>query len=183
MGGSGIAAAGERPGCSPHCGASAPVPVALFDPDRHLGDQGPRFRRVIEVRVQRRFSDLDPLGHVNNVAYHDYLQEARVGLIGEVGLIVNPAYSQIVVSQEVRHVRPLHYGEEHAIVEVRLAHLARTSYTLAYRILDETGDLVAEASTRLAVVDSTTGRPIRLPEELRAMLTAGAADADAPDSA
>ncbi len=135
---------------------------------------------MIAIRVQRRFSDLDPLGHVNNVAYHDYLQEARVGLIGEVGMIVNPAYSQIVVSQEVHHLRPLHYSEEPAIIEVRLAQLARTSYTLAYRILDETGALVAEASTRLAVVDSTTGRPIRLPEELRTMLTAGAADADSP---
>lgn len=136
---------------------------------------------MIAIRVQRRFSDLDPLGHVNNVAYHDYLQEARVGLIGEVGMIVNPAYSQIVVSQEVQHLRPLHYSEEPAIIEVRLANLARTSYTLAYRILDETGDLVAEASTRLAVVDSTTGRPIRLPEELRAMLISGSADADTPE--
>ena len=35
------------------------------------------------IEIYRRFSDLDPLGHVNNVAYHDYLQEARMGLIGE----------------------------------------------------------------------------------------------------
>ena len=28
--------------------------------------------------LERRFSDLDLLGHVNNVMYHDYLQEARI---------------------------------------------------------------------------------------------------------
>jgi len=129
---------------------------------------------VIAIRVQRRFSDLDPLGHINNVAFHDYLQEARVGLIGEVGMIVNPEYSQIVVSQEVVHHRPLHWAEEPIIIEVRLAHLARTSYTLAYRILDEAGTLVAQATTRAAVVDSVSGRPVRLPAPLRAMLEAGA---------
>ena len=33
---------------------------------------------VFVTQVYRRFSDLDPLGHVNNVVYLDYLQEARL---------------------------------------------------------------------------------------------------------
>ena len=124
------------------------------------------------IEVQRRFSDLDPLGHVNNVAYHDYLQEARMGLIGDLDAVVNDEFAQIVVSQEIRHVRPLGYSREPVVVEARVTDLARTSYSIVYRILDEHGDIAAEATTRLAVVDATTGRPMRMPESLRERLLA-----------
>lgn len=122
------------------------------------------------IEVQRRFSDLDPLGHVNNVAYHDYLQEARMGLIGELDAVVNNDFAQVVVSQEIRHVKPLGYAREPVVIEARVTDLARTSYSIVYRILDEQGEVAAEATTRLAVVDAATGRPMRMPESLRERL-------------
>ena len=124
------------------------------------------------IEVQRRFSDLDPLGHVNNVAYHDYLQEARMGLISELEAVVNADYAQVVVSQEIRHVKPLGYSREPVVIEARVTDLARTSYSIVYRVLDEQGEMAAEATTRLAVVDATTGRPMRMPESLRERLIA-----------
>lgn len=124
------------------------------------------------IEVQRRFSDLDPLGHVNNVAYHDYLQEARMGLISELDAVVNDDYAQVVVSQEIRHVKPLGYSREPVVIEAQVVDLARTSYSIVYRILDEQGELAAEATTRLAVIDATTGRPMRMPESLRERLLA-----------
>ena len=127
---------------------------------------------MTRVEVQRRFSDLDPLGHVNNVAYHDYLQEARMGLIGELDAVVNDDFAQIVVSQEIRHIKPLGYAREPVVIEAQVTDMARTSYSIVYRILDETGDVAAEATTRLAVVDATTGRPMRMPEWLRERLAA-----------
>jgi acyl-CoA thioester hydrolase len=124
------------------------------------------------IEVQRRFSDLDPLGHVNNVAYHDYLQEARMGLISELEAVVNADYAQVVVSQEIRHVKPLGYSREPVVIEARVTDLARTSYSIVYRVLDERGEVAAEATTRLAVVDATTGRPMRMPGSLRERLIA-----------
>ncbi len=124
------------------------------------------------IEVQRRFSDLDPLGHVNNVAYHDYLQEARMGLIGELDAVVNDDFAQIVVSQEIRHVKPLGYAREPVVIEAEVTDMARTSYSIVYRILDEHGDVAAEATTRLAVIDPQSGRPIRMPESLREQLLA-----------
>ena len=124
------------------------------------------------IKVQRRFSDLDPLGHVNNVAYHDYLQEARMGLISELEAVVNADYAQVVVSQEIRHVKPLGYSREPVVIEARVTDLARTSYSIIYRVLDERGEVAAEATTRLAVVDATTGRPMRMPGSLRERLIA-----------
>lgn len=125
---------------------------------------------MTRIEIQRRFSDLDPLGHVNNVAYHDYLQEARMGLIGELDAVINDEFAQIVVSQEIRHIKPVGYARDPVVIEASVTDIARTSYTITYRILDEHGDVAAEATTRLAVVDPVNGRPIRMPEALRERL-------------
>lgn len=136
----------------------------------------PYAARMLSVPVYRRFSDLDPLGHVNNVAFHDYLQEARMGLIGDLDAVVSADYAQIVVSQEIRHRKPLVHSPAPVSVEIAISSLARTSYTIEYRILDEDGAVAAEATTRMAVVDPRSGRPIRIPEALLVRLSPHAAD-------
>jgi len=125
---------------------------------------------VHAIPVQRRFSDLDPLGHVNNVVFLDYLQEARVGLLQELDFVRGSDFSQVVVKQQITHRKPLLYAREPVIVEVWVDRIGNSSYTVGYRILDEHGELCAEATTVMAVVDSTTGRPVRIPVELRARL-------------
>lgn len=129
-----------------------------------------RLISVLTVPVYRRFSDLDPLGHVNNVAFHDYLQEARMGMIGHVSEVVNDDYALVVVSQAVRHRKPLMHSHEPVMIETSISDLGRSSYTIEYRILDENGELAAEGTTKLAATDPQTGRPIRLPESLRQQL-------------
>ena len=125
---------------------------------------------VLRVPVYRRFSDLDPLGHVNNVVFHDYLQEARMGLIRDIDFVRSPSFSQVVVKQEITHRKPLLLAPEPIIIETWITHLGNTSYTIRYRVFDETGDLAAEASSVMAVVDPESGRPIRMNAELRALL-------------
>ena len=127
---------------------------------------------VLRVPVYRRFSDLDPLGHVNNVVFHDYLQEARVGMLHDIGFVRGPGFSQVVVKQEITHRKPLLLAREPVIIETWVEHLGNSSYTFRYRILDEHGDVAAEASSVMAVVDPETGRPIRIHPELRAVLAA-----------
>ncbi|MFM1964530.1 MAG: hypothetical protein RL134_255 [Actinomycetota bacterium] len=126
--------------------------------------------RIARIPVHRRFSDLDPLGHVNNVVFHDYLQEARVGLLRDFRLVHGHGVSQVVVKQEITHRKPLLLAAEPVVIETWVAHLGNTSYTLKYRIIDEHGDVAAEASTVLAVLDQESGRPVRMAAELRAVL-------------
>ena len=125
---------------------------------------------VLRVPVHRRFSDLDPLGHVNNVVFHDYLQEARMGMVHDLDLVRSSTFAQVVVKQEITHRKPLLLSPEPIIIETWIVHLGKSSYTIGYRILDEHGDLAAEASTLMAVVDPESGRPIRIHAELRALL-------------
>ena len=125
---------------------------------------------VLRVPVYRRFSDLDPLGHVNNVVFHDYLQEARVGMLHDLGFVRGPGFAQVVVKQEITHRKPLLLAREPVVIETSIERLGNSSYTIRYRILDEHGDVAAEASSVIAVVDPESGRPIRIHPELRAVL-------------
>ncbi len=124
----------------------------------------------VRVPVYRRFSDLDPLGHVNNVVFHDYLQEARIGLLRDLGFVRGEGFAQVVVRQQITHRKPLLLAPEPVIVETWIEHLGNSSYTIRYRMLDEVGDVAAEAATVMAVVDPQSGQPIRMHAELRAVL-------------
>lgn len=126
---------------------------------------------ILRIPVYRRFTDLDPLGHVNNVAYFDYLQEARIGVLRDIDLVSSESFAQIVVRQEITHLKPLLLSTEPLIIETWIEGLRNSSYTVRYRIIDEEGDVAAEASTMCAVVDPTTTKPIRMNAELRAVLT------------
>jgi acyl-CoA thioester hydrolase len=124
----------------------------------------------LRIPVRRRFTDLDPLGHVNNVAYFDYLQEARIGLLRDIGLVRAESFAQVVVKQEITHLRPLFLSSEPLIIETWIEALRNSSYTVRYRIIDDSGEVAAEAATVCAVVDPESGRPIRIHDELRAVL-------------
>lgn len=124
----------------------------------------------LRIAVFRRYSDLDPLGHVNNVAYFDYLQEARIGVLRDIGLVSSDSFAQVVVKQELTHLKPLMYSSEPLIIETWIDGMRNSSYTVRYRIIDEVGDVAAEASTICAVVDPATTKPIRMSAELRAVL-------------
>jgi len=86
---------------------------------------------------------MDQLGHVNNVTYVDYLQEARVDM-----LRVHPpasggealAEGVVVVRHEVRYLAPLVFRAEPVSIELWVTEIRASTFTLAYEIFDETPD-------------------------------------------
>jgi len=120
-----------------------------------------------------RWADLDLLGHVNNVTYVDYLQEARVDLLrhhgpeatAEDGLVEGV----VVVRHEVSYAAPLLFGRETVSIEVWVTEIRAASFTLAYEIFHDTDggrQVYARASTLLTPYVFATERPRRLgPEE------------------
>ncbi len=120
--------------------------------------------------IQRRYGDIDQQGHVNNVVFFDYLQDARVALLFSVWHSTMRDLQQVIVHQEMSYKKSLLLALEPVVVEVWVSKIGNTSYSLAYRVLDDNGDLAAEASTTLATIDPTTGRPARIPDNLRVVL-------------
>ena len=124
-----------------------------------------------------RWADMDPLGHVNNVTFVDYLQESRVDMLrvhapatgGE-----QLAEGTVVVRHEVEFRAPLVFRPEPVRIESWVTRIRAASFTMAYEILDERPrgrrHLYVRASTVLTPYLFNEGRPRRIREEERAVL-------------
>jgi acyl-CoA thioester hydrolase len=87
-----------------------------------------------------RWADLDLLGHVNNVTYVDYLQEARVDMLrvhAPDSRAEDLAEGVVVVRHEVEYLRPLEFRHRPVTIESWVTEVRAASFTMAYEILDE----------------------------------------------
>ncbi len=123
---------------------------------------------VLITQVYRRFSDLDQLGHVNNVVYLDYLQEARLRALIQIGYTEILQLRQVMAHQSIEFRRPIFYSTDPLTIEVWISSVGNTSYRMKYRILSEVGELAAEAESVMVCFDNDKAVPI--PDKLRSAL-------------
>ncbi|MFF8955938.1 acyl-CoA thioesterase [Streptomyces sp. NPDC014894] len=133
-------------------------------------------------RCPLRWSDMDAFGHVNNVVFLRYLEEARIDFMFRLqpgdG---SPSFSggSVVARHEIDYVRPLVHRHEPVTVESWVTRIGAASLTIAYEIKDEAGDaedgegsaqVYVRASTVVVPYDLEAGRPRRISAEERAHL-------------
>ncbi len=123
---------------------------------------------VLITQIYRRFSDLDPLGHINNVVFLDYLQEARLRALLQIGYTEILQLRQVMAHQSIEFRRPIFYSTDPLTVEVWISSVGNTSYRMKYRILNEVGELAAEAESVMVCFDNDKAVPI--PDKLRSAL-------------
>jgi acyl-CoA thioester hydrolase len=120
---------------------------------------------------------MDSLGHVNNVVYVDYLQEARVDMFrvhapadGGDALVEGV----VVVRHEVEFVSPLVFRFEPVRVECWVTEIKAATFTMAYEVLDELADgrrrIYLRASSLLTPYVFSEERPRRIRPEEREVL-------------
>lgn len=84
---------------------------------------------------------MDMLGHVNNVTYLDYLQEARIDMFavhaGFTG-VADLAEGVVVVHHEVEFAAPLVFRREPVLVDVWITDIGVSTFTMAYEVYDRT---------------------------------------------
>lgn len=124
---------------------------------------------VHEVPV--RYRDLDTYGHVNNVVYGTYCEEARVAYVEEVLPLDDIGeFSAVVVSLNIDFRSSV---TEMSTVDVgaEVTRVGESSFTMAYE-LRQGGDLVAEAETTQVYVDPATRESKSLPQDWRDAIAA-----------
>ncbi|MGN6783194.1 MAG: acyl-CoA thioesterase [Marmoricola sp.] len=97
-------------------------------------------RHVYECPL--RWADMDMLGHVNNVTWVDYLQEARIDMFAvHAGFsgVADLAEGVVVVRHEVDFVAPLVFRRQPVLVDVWISEIRAASFTMAYEVYDEVG--------------------------------------------
>ncbi len=124
------------------------------------------------VDVQLRWSDMDAQRHVNNARIADYLQEARVGLLGDSGLL---EHGVVVTGQQVQFRRSVDYADEPLAVEIVVTALGAARVEVGY-LLRQRDEPVAEARTQLTPFSFDEQRPVRLQPATRAALERHLAD-------
>ena len=115
---------------------------------------------------------MDAFQHVNNVAFLEYLQEARVDMFWvhpqQIGLA--PLTQGIVVARhEISYLTPLTWREEPIIIEAWVRNLHASSFEIEYLVRDEESKY-ATARSVLVPYDLEKKRPRRLSADEKAAL-------------
>lgn len=126
------------------------------------------------VDVDIRWSDLDAYGHVNNVEYLRYLEEARVRAFadwfGQDRTLLREGV--LVARAEIDYLAPLTFTYEPARITMWCSHLGAASFDVAYLVTAPNDDtrVYARAETTLVPYDLKAERPRRLSESERESL-------------
>lgn len=107
--------------------------------DRALTGGGPGWgSAVVEHPVHVRFSDIDLLGHVNNLQYLEYAQMAQVDLL--VGVLeearINGSVSTVIARSEIDYVGQMNLRPEPYAVRSRVVAVGETSVSFEQEIRD-----------------------------------------------
>lgn len=126
-------------------------------------------RKVIPLR----WNDFDVLGHVNNVRYFEFMQDARVSLVETMNLTKSDLadIGHVVAHQEIDYLKPIPMDTTEITVEAFVEKIGGASYDLAYEISDGNGLIFAKSSTVMVTFDVKADAVVRIPENIRAALT------------
>ena len=121
-----------------------------------------------------RFSDVDVYGHVNNVKYFEYYQEARIAFIASLADGDVDSIRQVVARIDVDYRRPILFRPEPYAVESWVTRIGTTSYDLSSRIVDGPagGETYSQAEVRLVAYDLASQRSRPLTDVERSRLEA-----------
>ncbi len=111
-----------------------------------------------------RWSDMDAYGHVNNVVFLRYLEEARVDFMFRLAPVeYDRTFSTgtVVARHEIDYLRPLAHRHAPVTIETWVTKINAAAVTLRYEVKDEK-QVYARASTVIVPYDLDEGRPRRL---------------------
>lgn len=129
-----------------------------------VAEPSPAHRHVFPRMV--RFADIDSQGHVNNVRFLDYLEDARFGMfaIDPVKAGEAPFGGLVVTRHEIDYRRPLGLRPEPVRVETWVTQIRPVRFTLAYEIRDD-DEVYATATSVIVAYDVERAAPRRLSED------------------
>ncbi|MFB9627168.1 acyl-CoA thioesterase [Nonomuraea helvata] len=112
-----------------------------------------------------RFADVDSQGHVNNVRFLDYLEDARFGMFHIDPYVAGeePFKGLVVTRHEIDYRRPLGFRADPVRVETWVTEIRAVRFSLQYEIRDDS-EVYVTAKSVLAAYDVERAGPRRLTE-------------------
>lgn len=125
------------------------------------------FSIKLELRID--WSELDALGHVNNLQIMKYVQSARVNYLAQVDLMELHAEQNIGVilaSIHTQFFQPLFFPGN-VIICSRVDYIKTSSFKIHHEIYNDKNELAAEATDILVLYDYSKKHKVTIPQELR----------------
>jgi acyl-CoA thioester hydrolase len=124
-----------------------------------------------ETTVKVRFSETDALGHISNISYFIYLEEARTDFFSELGFgtgIEN--WKLILISAKCDFLKQGFFNQRLKI-HSEITRIGNSSFMIGHRITDEqTGELIAKGEAGAVYFDFDKQKSERIPDHLRSKL-------------
>jgi acyl-CoA thioester hydrolase len=124
-----------------------------------------------------RYNDLDPNGHVNNVAVCTFFEDGRVLFRDRhfKGQVENVLTGFVLARYVIEYHRPLEFPGS-VDVGTTITRIGRSSYTFGQGVF-RGAECVATAEAVQVRIDPESGRPVPLSNEFKAMLEGAASPA------
>ncbi len=144
-----------------------PLPA---DPANRTGQSANLPVPVFHTRLKVRWNELDANGHVNNMYYQSYFDQARIEAFEQAGLSIaalrERGIGPVIFKAELDYKRELKHPDSITISTWVEEH-RRSRGVLAQQIeSDRTGEIVCRARFHGVFMDLAAGRPLPFPQEL-----------------
>jgi acyl-CoA thioester hydrolase len=122
-------------------------------------------------RCPMRWGDMDAQGHINNAAYLDYLQEARVAYLLSGPPVLHHLLDSgvLVVNHQVEYLKPVAFSDRALVIALWIDAIGGSRFSIGYEVYDG-GELAARARTGVVPFDLVNNKLRRLTAEERELL-------------
>ncbi len=127
---------------------------------------------VHSCEIPVRWGDMDAYGHVNNVVYMRYLEEARAQLIGKMDVAMDPnGLAPVVINIGCTFFKPVVYPDNLRI-DCYVKDPGRSSFMTTYEVFSQNDPetVVSEGYAKVVWIDHRTEKSIELPEKVRSFI-------------
>ena len=125
------------------------------------------FSLKLELRID--WSELDAVGHVNNLEIMKYVQTARLNYMDKVGfmqLMTDENKGPILASIHCQFRKPLFYPGQ-VIILSNVEYIKHTSLKIHHRVYNKNNELAAEAQDIIVYYDYSKNHKLVIPKEMR----------------
>lgn len=122
-----------------------------------------------ELSFRVRYGETDQMGVVYHGNYPQYLEMGRVAWLRDLGI----SYKDMemsgiklpVISLQIRFKKPAYYDDILTVL-TSLVKTPQVKIEFDYKILNEKKEILAEATTVLAFMDTARNKPVKCPDYL-----------------
>jgi len=124
-----------------------------------------------ELAVKVRFSETDALGHISNISYFIYLEEARIEFFKALGFDMDIAkWKVIMASAKCDFISQGFFNQQLKVISA-VSKIGNSSFSIIHRIEDaNTGQLIAKGDASAVHFNFETQKSESLPDDIRSLL-------------